>query len=985
MTPRQLFERWLYHIKGYSAKKVKELCAVYDSVNNYLNEKTKGENDLFSVDSVKQYNQICQKWLTAKFLGMHIDGRSVTLFAENKRLYQEFVSSQYFGDSTLPEIEEPVPLVEKEVFQEEISSIEDEIFPEQAPVSEELVVVEKTETLEAEPLRKQESDITQLYIDEIVNTALKVVGGIVSCSRKPSANPERRNVRAYYDLVNETAFIDGGESYNRVLDLDSYAFVDEGKPLKRHNSAIENYVSDATAYGTICGLDERGIVNEVIEKAIADATSGYRIDESRTFCLIPDVLDDFHREIRRQINYRGKRLFIVPKSVSLLMAELADGVLVEGKTYYVIDFDGNEVSVTCLETQWNEDFEEPTIIRRGLCRLNGEYPGYTEISKKYLIEYRKKHGANLDDELIERLSQTKFLCRHFRDKKEELIANGACYIQLIFDEEIYCKLEREVKENENRIIKELHIENEEIYSICSLLFSHTGYNDLFEGCKEIGWRLDNGQPLWKEYLPHLSLEVESDGGFNEIELIKRNEYRDVLEVLNESVTIHIDKGEITLTAGEPFYKLPLERDVVGNQNSDKMARLESKHFPLKEDLRVKLEIHYCYGDEDSYRLHFIPLSPAPFEGLVSEWCDVEPIGHITPPEFKIVDDNEYTEIIDNIAIALPSIALNFCLLHEGDKIPNNKRQFGRDVKGRTESKLFWRLNNYRLRRKFFSPTALQSSKVRSSIKELYDYFFFSYMIELLKKESVWRRQLDLPDEFNVVYANATRILSDICAIYMAIPQNTGLFDQIEEIVHLLFTENKLGLLAPLSRYVGKEDRYGIFDRLAGKIKEKFDKNKFEDDDLRTLSANCWYSEKWIENLIDAKYGIEVVELLTERCIEYLKNFDFAKYVENGNPRFVRDVMELFLCLTRADPFYEKKCGTKLIDPDSKQIKELVKIIKFIDNQMSACSKELKYPFVSRLNIGANQYDLTNVNEISYMLIKTLQGGGNFALIRFEED
>lgn len=1000
MTHREGFLRWLYHIEG-RGEEMKSILATFDAMSNFVQEKTKGASTLFTLETVKEYDRIAKKWLNRRILGIYLKEKAEA-FMRYEGLYRSYLTSAYFADASALE---PIELAEIEEHAVEETSEAFTDHTKVVPIQTEFVEPEDgvssaepdNPTQQEEPTLAQPTfdEVMRSYIDTFTNTALQAAGIIAGQERELNVQSERKCAGFYYDFVNESVCVDVSEEGSRVNDLDCYAYVGDDRALKKHKSAIRDYSLDVSAYAAICGIDERAVKKEILEKAIADATEGYRAEEKNMLCLMPDILDDFQREIRRQITYNGKRLFTVPKSVALLTAVRLDGNLEEGKRYYVIDFDGDEVSVSCLETLWDEDHGEVSIIRRGLVRISPDYYSYTVFSKRYLKAYSKFHKVELSDDLINQLSKTKFLYRHFRDKGSALIADGDRYIQIDYDERLFRALQTELKQHSEAIWNELKIQQDEsVYVVCSLFPNEIGCNDLFVGCREIARRLQTGEPLWKEYLPHLTLEVKSSGSFREIELIRKDEYRDVKKILNAEETISVNSGEITLTAGEPYYALPLERDVIGSQNHEKMARLESKYFPLEEDLHVRLEIHYRYGDEDSYRLRFIPLDKdtAPFAWLESEWCDSEPIACITPPEFKIRDRVDRSNLVSQMQETAEKVSATFEALRKGERLPwYVKREIIKDGRGLDQSSLFWRFNYYGNFRKTFTPSVLYIGKKKNAeVIEIFEILFaqnfFSNMLGIIRNDSVWKNVFE-KKEADIVRRNALQHLSDFSLLY-AQKLNPQMKQLATEIIECIVYEDKLHYLVSLSRCIGKgKDYYGIFDALNRKIVQKVETKKLDFFDLRPFSANCWEMEEWIENVYFAEKGVYVLQTLIECCFQYIEAFDFNRDIlhRDYNPRFIRDVMELLLCLMRADPIHKRETGENLIDPNSPRVKQLIKKIKEIDSLMKECSAYLKHPFVSRLNIETDSQDMNSVNEISLMLVTTLSGGGNFSLISFEED
>ncbi|GHG74477.1 hypothetical protein GCM10010919_27970 [Alishewanella longhuensis] len=123
--------------------------------------------------------------------------------------------------------------------------------------------------------------------------------------------------------------------------------------------------------------------------------------------------------------------------------------------------------------------------------------------------------------------------------------------------------------------------------------------------------------LWRDHLPELSIEVQSDKGY------KVNFYlvKDATVTPQRGRTVDILVEEFfTLPAGQIHYSFPL-RQGDGNNELHFVAFLKSPAFPLKKDTVCKLMMTYTYGADDPYELRFIPLDSAEagFKSIRVEW------------------------------------------------------------------------------------------------------------------------------------------------------------------------------------------------------------------------------------------------------------------------------------------------------------------------------------------------------------------------------
>lgn len=849
---------------------------------------------------------------------------------------------------------------------------------------------------------KNTRDIVASYIDSIVKTCTDIAFDVMGRKQEFTLEYEVRcEASFYFDFCNESvAIVTDDRKYTRLLD--GYIIVD-GKRLKTDPKAVCDFVAARTTFGAICAdrksmRDVECIAERVIEQSVHDAAERYKVRENGMFCLLPDALDDFNRDIRNQFNYNGKRLFCVPRSVALLMGLQKHGALPENGEIYVIDFDGNEPSVISLKTRREEGYDKPVIIRKGLRRISYETIGYSDFSRLYVMQYCKKHGLTIGEDIQEGLCKSKAVQRLLMQKQEIFTESNGSYIKISYDGEIHAKLNDALKNDFEKITKELPPVSS-VYAICSYSDSSwcVGESALFEGCAEVERRLKEKERLWEEYLPQLSLEVIDGGTYRELELIKRDEFRDVLKVMNEEEVIPVN-GTVVLSKGKNFYTLPLEREIIGSINKDKIACLKHKSFPLDESVKVRMEIHYKYGDEDSYKLYFYALDKnAPFERIENEWEDIEPIEHISVPDFESepqplsdLDAEEISRGVSESDERLDKILSGYWSVSRC-RIRQNK------VRGMFESDIFFLLNrNYRGRRKFFSVDSARKTVVKEAMEQIFTpKGLLDKMLGILT-ESTWKTiltaeiQMECNDgklrklnPFNVVKENTERILADFAILYAGKARTDDRAAVVERIITYYFNQNKLRYLSAISRCV-KTDRHGIFDSLNRKLLNKIENDNLDVFDLRNLSSNCWQCNEWIANVYKAENGGEVIKKLTDESMKWIESFKERDIRPDFNPRPIRDIFELLLCLTRADEFFRND-GQKLIDPNEKRTKDLIVKIKTIDRLMSENSGTLKFDFTSRLNAKIDRGDLYNVNEISYMLIQTLSGRENIKLIGFEED
>ena len=140
---------------------------------------------------------------------------------------------------------------------------------------------------------------------------------------------------------------------------------------------------------------------------------------------------------------------------------------------------------------------------------------------------------------------------------------------------------------------------------------------LASGAAEFTERSCAGLPAWKDWLPDLFLEIIRDGLYDEVEIMRDKAVDATLGALHREKVAE----ELVLPAGQTHYTLPLVAGRANRRPVPADLRLDSNHFPLQQDVRVRLELSYQYGVENGYEITAFPVEPetAPFSVLKGKW------------------------------------------------------------------------------------------------------------------------------------------------------------------------------------------------------------------------------------------------------------------------------------------------------------------------------------------------------------------------------
>ena len=141
--------------------------------------------------------------------------------------------------------------------------------------------------------------------------------------------------------------------------------------------------------------------------------------------------------------------------------------------------------------------------------------------------------------------------------------------------------------------------------------------ELAVGAAEFTERACAGLPAWKDWLPDLFLEVIQGGRYDELVLMRDK----VVDATLGAVHREDIAEELVLPAGHDHYILPLVSGRANRRPVSSDLRLNSAHFPLQQDVRVRVELSYQYGVEQEYEITVIPVEPetAPFSALKGKW------------------------------------------------------------------------------------------------------------------------------------------------------------------------------------------------------------------------------------------------------------------------------------------------------------------------------------------------------------------------------
>ena len=780
-----------------------------------------------------------------------------------------------------------------------------------------------------------------------------------------------------------------------------YACMDDKEPSLCHQHGIYTQtLVDSYELFHDDREETRHLRHSILRRSLEEIIgSSMPVNGCRFMCLMPDVVDDFDQVFRAQLNYKGTPLFQVPRSIALAYTLQAEGWSLPD-VFLCLDYDGEDFFAIKICNVPDEDGDH-IFIRMGREKLDGNHPSTRELSLDYLRRYQDKYGLALSEDAISNLVNTKRL-QHllFEGSQYLLLDNNGTVAPIYADAEILDEIAERIYDDMGQI---QDAKGMTVYAMCGLFNDPSGnlYNisQMEIGCKEICTRADQGKTLWQEYLPDLKLEVNRDGHFGQIQLIGETHRRQNINafVLDEKVRIPVVDGTVTFPAnGAKHYDLPLVREVFGRHAKEKMARFVLEK-PLKKSVQVELSVHYQYGDIDSYRL--VAHSKELDQTIQSFWCDTESLTLSNPaPSFseaaferRIISEEEIEKVYTAFLKMDEKInwpgrppRIRYTSLYPGkSNWYYSKYLFELNAGGQP----YFMIQNF-LKKEHFPVT-------KTYIAKLLNDGVFSVVGRILHGELPLDHNLGVDEQTGL---DESRVLITNMA---DIAKNFGIFFSLYEFADIAMVHNAIeGVLsyykrkrylsiqdwAPITKYVRStndpHDIWGYFVSSLSQLNPQ--RPEIALRDLRAISGVCFQTENWIFDLYHTPKGRDEIERIIKSIIAVLygKNCLSAKTPQDKyNPRVIRDVLELLLCICRL-----KKEDPTILDCNETRTKQLVKQLKKIDSDMRSMKEngQLQYPFNSRLGITAPEA-YSQVNPVIYALIETLSGGEQVSLIGFSDE
>jgi hypothetical protein len=987
MDIREQFYEWLLSNKLHKVSKVKEAISVLEVVDEKcVRSKGDGRFSLFDFVDLGNAKHIQKTFLITNQINMAL-GKNAKIFHKNIGFLFEFYDELASNQSISTNGEQGADSANKE---EDASCECSDSVPEDLPNIDEALSSETTTEHSVHHAEKELNDTNPVLRVEKEKILVKKVNNVfskiskkLSLVSKEKIDTVHESESVYFDLINAQLGIksQGKIKQRRIADvyLDNGHVYDESESVFLQRGKGQEKLS---VYNEVFFEVSK---NSVIEKAISHSLKNSNLENKGLYAMIPDVLDEFAKEIRRQLIYKGERVFPIPRSIAYALGTQCrlnrDGHdYSAGSEVIFLDYDGNEFVAIQLDVvdAENESVNYSIFVRKGIKKISGEHLDYNRLFDFCREAYEKKYGIIIEDSIAQELKMAKTFSSLFNTHEPIILKQSSGYIKLIYDPSIHNMVKAKIQADVDTISEETGIDHDWLIIGSSLYGTEAAE---FLGCNIVQNRIKNQKPLWKEYLPQLSLEVIENGRYSEIELIRENEYRDVLKTLGEEEIIYVN-GKLTFGKEKDYYSLPLERNIENDINKEKQCVFKHPSFPLKDSVSVSLEIHYKYGDENSYKLVAKPITKnAPFDKIESEWVDREalPLGKVS----KFVSNGGMLprdRDVERIKKSFDALIqkLNYyenChtrSLRERMILPT-KDENGKDNK--KKSGIFLHMyNTYAAKRRVFNSMAYNiDMNARGLIDSLFESNSLLTLYDIATGNSEWNQyfETDIGNaEASKIRDDAREFISDLGYMYERFV--------CDEIVDYFVKLKKLRYLAPISRCL-ETDSYGVYAAISKKIVD----DGLDDGRIRSLAANCNYIRDWANNLYNTECGPAAMNIVRDAVFELITNYRLDQKTVK-NPRYIRDYMELLVCICAVN-----EIDNEFINPNDNRTKKLVKKIKEIDIFMEIHKDEMienKKPFVCRLQTDAmDKQELYGMNDLTFMLVQILTGAQDINLTGFDDN
>lgn len=337
--------------------------------------------------------------------------------------------------------------------------------------------------------------------------------------------------------------------------------------------------------------------------------------------LVSDHHSEFETsELRREINRNFKKATPLPKSIAAVYAILEKKQFKRNDLIMVLSSDLEGVYVTPIHYRWGNKPGEEYLERHPSIKLSEQGEQYVlqqaliktglpeAIAKRFIELYSYSEIVSGKAKLVLRDEQ------HWYQVPANLKVENIDVSDVLFKESL--KLQNKI---------------EKIYflSVSASVKQQKGMNPLYwlasdplSGSQSL-LQQQYKQPnkiFWKDYLPQLMTRLPVEG-------IEQDFY-----FVDNNTAVKPERGVAVDIAIEHSFTLPSGNDEIRftvyqgtGSKRQVFSLLLSLRQPLQQDCECKLFLSYTYGDEQPYKLRFMPASEEnkPFNYLDAKWGEMQ--------------------------------------------------------------------------------------------------------------------------------------------------------------------------------------------------------------------------------------------------------------------------------------------------------------------------------------------------------------------------
>lgn len=968
MERLEQFKKWLKQNKKIKNKKAKQIADSFEQVEHWIADTYK--KSIFSVDSIQEFTETLK---VVDFTECD-DIENSNIFNRYKSQYEEFLKTSASVQRKNIEIKKVV-LEENKKEIVEINPQEETLFePKEKELPIENVEVDNTnqEDKEQKPTYAGLSDEIKLIKDNLYQRLeLKKIESNISKTNLLTTDV------VSFDMLNNTLYY--SEDNNDMYKPTAIFFAEGDKFYRVDNKAIANNLQTYSLFDAFRKKNNTQVYT-AINRIINDAIKSIECIANNLIYYIPDVLDEFQKDLRRTMVVPGIKAFPMPRSIATMLY-YQNNNFENFKPYEkiaVIDMDGNESSVVNIEVKQDKQTRKLVFVRKGIQKINIE-KNYESFCRDYLNHYNNKYYLGLSEHRIDEIISMHLMDNVFENKTSFDYFDKDEIVKIQFDEYIFASLKKEYEKYIKELIKSLPASNK-AKVIFSILSDHeNGYinfKKILGITREIDRRIKMHEPLWEEYLPKLQLRVVKNGRYDFVNLISGNNTTISVNTVLDSEHVFENVEPLFIPKNEEKITLPLIKDSFSKLNSEKLACFTSKKIlPLSEDTKVDLKVYYKYGDENSYRIVAVPHADNPnaFSGeLPMEWIDATPLSNDKYPEFmdNQVDMDDFDNAYSHMMFDFDKMLQKIERIERGDYYELNKSQ--KNYLSKTVMFDRFALILYKKFTVQISEDSEKYSKYReiiemaSKIFNKYDQYYISEDNYLNMSIGVAPKDVQYRFEYDSRYflCNSGTLLREHKDTIMRMIEDaeTGRYRDVLDFV--IFMSREKDTLPPQA--------YKLIEKAF--IEAKDDKEIIAR--IRNVSAVCWYSSEWIKSLY--QNSEKTINILIDFISNYILKIEKKDVSENAKGYFFKTLGELFevlLCICRL-----KEINPLILDVNDYKTKELVNHIIRINSWLPE-SVDIRCRIQANLE---NKKELYNTCDLCYMLIKCLTGDEKLTLLSFKE-